>query len=109
MAVTAAEAAWLAGIVEGEGSIARRSPKQYRNRRIRVSMTDEDVIQRCHTITGVGRVNGPYGRGLTATGAAKKPYWEWTVNNRTDFVEICCQLFPLLGARRRQQIVETLA
>jgi len=49
--MTAPEAAWLAGILEGEGSFL--SGKSIA---IQVTMTDLDVLERLQPITGLGRV-----------------------------------------------------
>jgi hypothetical protein len=44
------QAAWLAGLIEGEGSFVRST------RRLRVQMTDEDVIRKAACIANVGTV-----------------------------------------------------
>jgi hypothetical protein len=50
--MTATDIAWLAGIIEGEGTFGR---KGHPAGQVRVQMTDEDVIDRLHSLTGVGQ------------------------------------------------------
>ena len=72
MAITDTDLAWFAGIVEGEGTFSSQGRHGSRRRpEIAVSMTDEDVIRRCHRITGVGGVSR-YETGF-------KPMFRWRV------------------------------
>jgi len=61
--VTGLEAAWLAGIIEGEASMQARPHDAGRRPTLAVciSMTDEDVVRFAAGLMGV-RANGPYKR-----------------------------------------------
>jgi hypothetical protein len=54
--MTDVEKAWLAGIIEGEGTFGRVGRP---GGQIRVVMTDQDVIHRLHAITGLGLIHEP--------------------------------------------------
>lgn len=92
------EAAWAAGIFEGEGCFAvdRRC---HGSPRLRVTMTDEDVIRRLHQAVG--------GRGSVCAVSRKdsKPHWKqpwlWTVTNEEDVLAVVTMFLPWLGERRR--------
>ena len=89
--------AWLAGLIEGEGYIAKG--KVF----LRVRMTDWDVVQRCHDTFKVGYLRGP------VEGNEKKkhkPMYEWTITRRQDFYELLSVLYPKLGLRRQERIRE---
>jgi hypothetical protein len=98
--------AWLAGLVEGEGSFVHHvGQKQLHSLSIRVLMSDEDVVRRCLTVSGVGFFQGPY----FPRNSAHKPVWAWQVGSRGDAVALMGMLRPLMGERRRSQIDECLA
>ena len=65
-------------------------------------MTDEDVVRRCHEITGIGRVHGPY----LPSYPGGKPYWGWSVQSARDAYLLMRELYPLLGERRRRQVID---
>lgn len=100
------EIAWLAGLLEGEGSFAMiRScvgGKVYRYPKIVVNMTDRDVIERVADLFGGSVYDIPryiegrklqYRAQITGSGAA-----QW-MND----------LYPWLGDRRRERIDAVLA
>ena len=96
-----AEAAWVAGYLEGEGSffaiLTRARPKA----RVSAVSTDHDVLVRLAAFVGTGSV-------LTVTRRreipGRKPSWYWSINTRADVVALTDRLYPLMGARRREQI-----
>ncbi|MGF0319389.1 hypothetical protein [Nocardia fluminea] len=100
---TAVEIAWLAGLLEGEGSFLMiRSSKVYRYPQIVVNMTDRDVIVRVAGLFGGSVYDIPryvegrklsYRAQITGSGAA-----QWMMD-----------LYPWLGERRRSRIDEVLA
>lgn len=91
-----AEVAWLAGLVEGEGSFHLH---RGRRPRLQVSMTDEDVIRKAHAMVGVGSVGGPY-----QSEGKRKAYWQWNVYG----AEVIELLLPHLGLRRAARAQEVL-
>jgi hypothetical protein len=97
------ELAWLAGILEGEGSFLRPAPSAPNLPLVRLSMTDRDVVERAAKLVG----------------AAVTP---WTPpgnpRHKTTFImsvrgtrarELMLHLRPLMGRRRREQIDRALA
>lgn len=100
---SAVEIAWLAGLLEGEGSFLMiRSSKVYRYPQIVVNMTDRDVIVRVAGLFGGSVYDIPryvegrklsYRAQITGSGAA-----QWMMD-----------LYPWLGERRRSRIDKVLA
>ena len=50
---TEVEWAWLAGLYEGEGSLANQATNQVQ---FSIGMADRDIIDRCHSLFDVGHV-----------------------------------------------------
>lgn len=100
---TEAEWSWVAGIIEGEGcfGICKRQ-QAVPNTSLRVNMTDEDVIRRLQTVTGKGRVTGPY----TKSNPKHKPWWCWSVNRADDLADIVTAIGPWMGSRRAARLAE---
>lgn len=100
--------AWIAGILEGEGSFVEKHVKKggrnYYYAKIQCGMTDEDVVRRLHTLTGVGNVNGP----SVPRKAGHKPMWHWSVGAQADVIPLLRALKPLMGKRRSEKIAYLL-
>ena len=93
------EAAWVAGIIEGEGCIV-----WYRDQaRIQVKMTDHDVIERLQAWTGLGTVREE------KRPANRKRIWKWVVGPQEDFLALAEQIEPYLLARRAARLREVRA
>lgn len=107
--MTGEERAWLAGLMEGEGSF-HYSEKPRKTGGVRflfavtVSMTDEDVIRRVGRLAGCGAVRGPYGPYSTDTRGNRLPQWRWTAWRRDEVRTISEELLPLMCERRQGQI-----
>jgi hypothetical protein len=99
--------AWLAGLLEGEGSFSVgvvRKGRQAGKRRLQITlmMTDEDVVRRAAAIMKT-KLYGPYGPYKTCNkpcwqihvGAAKAAAWMMT-------------LYSFMGERRKQAIEQGL-
>jgi hypothetical protein len=89
---------WLAGLLEGEGTFdlqRRRYP------RIRLAMTDRDVVGRAATLMGT-KVR------LSLRQAPNKPTWHAEVQGPRA-VSLMEALLPHMGARRSQAIATILA
>jgi hypothetical protein len=102
--VTEVETAWLAGLIEGEGCIwvqkwTHRGRYAYPG--LRLAMTDEDVVRKAHTMSGVGT----FRRWHPPSFSQHQPQWVWTVLGVRAF-EVCDQVYPHLGERRRAKIDE---
>lgn len=98
--ITAIDIAWVAGIVEGEGWIGH--DKRSVTPKIKVHMTDEDVIRRLHKITGVGNVSRPYPL------PSGKLSWTWRVERPRQSAGLLMTLLPFLGERRFNKAKEVL-
>jgi hypothetical protein len=89
---------WLAGLVEGEGCIdAHRG----RYPRLRIGMTDRDVIGRAASLMG-SRVR------LALHPAPASPTWHTEISGERA-APILRELLPHMGARRSAKIAEVLA
>ena len=100
------EVAWCAGLFEGEGCICwntYRYPgngKTYGYLRLRLDLTDEDVLVRYAAILE-GKTTGPYD-----PGEGRKPKWTWTEGRQKQVGIILNAFWPYLGRRRRARAVE---
>ena len=84
---------WLAGLIEGEGYIAKS--KAF----LRIRMTDWDIVQRCHDLFKIGNLRGP------VEGTSKhKPIYEWTISKKQHFYELLIVLYSKFGFRRKKRI-----
>lgn len=102
--------AWLAGLLEGEGSfsIDRRGQQRYQHSTvppapfIALSMTDEDVVVRVAALLGkkVCRVSRH-----TVT---QKTVYKVSVGDRATLQSLLPRLLPYMGQRRRARIEECL-
>ena len=88
------EAAWLTGVFDGEGCIAFAGKNGVQ---LSLQMTDEDVVRRLASVTGVGTVVGP----LKQEQPHHKLQWRWSVCNKRDVSRLLCVMAPLLSDRRR--------
>lgn len=101
---------YLAGIIEGEGCFSVFSGKRGGGRRLRVEMTDYDIIFRLQQISEMGKITGPYNR-IGNHGQEWKPIWHWSVNKKTDLARLLLAIYPVMGERRQKELarlVETL-
>src|SRR5690606_2397730 len=88
---------WLAGLVEGEGTADLHSGKYPR---LRVSMSDADVV---------GRVAGLFGTEARCSlpNRGYKPMWHARIQGQPA-ADLIRQLLPLMGARRASKFAEVL-
>lgn len=89
---------WLAGLLEGEGTFDAHSGKYPR---IRVAMTDRDVVGRAASLFGT-QVR------LTLNRAPSKATWAARVQG-APAAEIMRLILPHMGTRRSAKIAEILA
>lgn len=94
---------WIAGIVEGEGCITKRTD---RNNAIviQIGMTDEDILIKLHKLIPGSTLNGPYHS--ASRKAHWKPRWNWELGKREHVKEFLTLIYPLMGERRREKIKE---
>lgn len=88
---------WLAGLLEGEGTFDLHRGKYPR---VRVGMTDRDVVGRAATLIG-SRVR------LSLKPAPYKASWHAEVTG-TKAAEVMRAVLPFMGARRSGKIAEIL-
>lgn len=94
-----AEVAWIAGLLEGEGSFRVTS-----NGGLQVScgMTDKDTIEKLRRLAG-GYITKPH---VTKGG---KTLYPWCLSMREDVLQLCRLIYPWMGARRQSKIDELFA
>lgn len=90
-----AELAWVAGLLEGEGSFSVKR----RGLVIHCNMTDQDVLLRLQSIVG-GFVTGPH----PPRALGSKPMFYWNLSSRGVVVELIRLLRPWMCKRRAQAI-----
>jgi hypothetical protein len=104
------EIAWMAGLLEGEGSFGLDSRKKNKYKistsppspYLKISMVDEDVIQKLATLLK----KKPFQeRRLTRTG---KAVFSVSVGDRKTLMYLLPLLYPYFGKRRQAQVKECL-
>jgi hypothetical protein len=96
--------AWLAGLLEGEGSFMRPIPSAPRLPIVQLQMTDRDVVERAARLMGLSTWRN---KSLKREDHGKD-CWATRVNG-TRARELMIQLRPLMGERRQAQIDAALA
>lgn len=94
--------AWLAGLLEGEGSFCCGVPSKPNQPFIAVQMTDEDVIHRVAKLFGTSLY-----RGLKRK-EWYKPMFSARLRGKRA-VDLMRQLQPLMGMRRKAQVCVAIA
>ena len=96
---------WLAGLIEGEGCFSCNQAGDGRwTRRLQVTSTDLDVLERCQSITGVGTICMQ-----RAETERTKTCWTWRVYRWAEIERVIALVFLDLGRRRRDQAEFLLA
>jgi hypothetical protein len=93
--LTPSTIAWLAGVIDGEGSFASRGQRIS----CTVVMTDRDVIERIHDVVGGGTVLQ-----LAAPRVGTKTPHLWRLQRRGQIEPFVESIGPLLSARRRARL-----
>ena len=103
--MSAVEAAWVAGIYEGEGCLNRKLDRRNDGTTwaIRVTMADHDIIQKLAQVTGVGNISF-----IPRRIDHHKDQHLWIVTRRVDIAHVLTQIKPHLGLRRGQRAQEFL-
>lgn len=106
------EAAWLAGLLEGEGSFLvwdrKTDGRTVRLDVVRVQMcsTDLDVLERVVEVTGLSR---PRPIKAHPDKLGTKPIWQWSIQRKAEVRALTERLLPWLGTRRTEQAQAVLA
>jgi hypothetical protein len=89
-----AEAAWLAGFFDGEGSVtvylAGRN-RAYPTYIISIPNTHKGSLDRCVEITGVGKV---VSKNMKNKPDHYKQQWQWQVQSQRNIASVCLQMLP---------------
>jgi hypothetical protein len=99
MAMSELQAAYLAGLFEGEGCIEKR---YLHSVCINIGSTDLDVITKVHEMTGVGHLR------KAQTLPSGRNFYVWRVSKAADAAEIINAMLPYLGERRTCRAKEML-
>ena len=113
--MTENDAAYIAGLFDGEGSIdfTKRKEKKrsgtYNCRRVsmEVTMTDQSVIRWMHEVLGVGTVVKKPRKGLRKDGTKYLTQWRWRCTFR-DAYYVCRVLWPYAHTKlsKIQQVID---
>lgn len=99
------EIGYVAGIIDGEGYIGIKKTKTGNlDVSMKVTSTDEDIIDKMIAFTGVGTKNGPY----EPTETKKKPYWGWHIQKMRDIQFVLTLVRTVMSQRRQERIEEVL-
>ena len=109
------DAAYMAGLFDGEGSIdfTKRKEKKrsgtYNCRRVsmEISMTDQSVIRWVHEVLGVGTVVKKPRKGLRKNGTKYLMQWRWRCTFR-DAYYVCRVFWPYAHTKlpKIQQVID---
>lgn len=108
MKILLLDIAWLAGILEGEGSFMLKTKRGFNGTiSISLQMTDKDIVDRCAKILNT-KVYGPYiSKQTKLDGSSKKETYLLNVfgSNAASWM---MTLFSFLGIRRQEKVIELL-
>jgi hypothetical protein len=107
MTITSEQAAYIAGLFDGEGSIyfAKRPEKKKKHKgdgfrysnsqriSMEITMTDKSVLKWVHEVLGVGTLNKKPRKGLRKDGTKFLMQYKWRCTFRDAFY-VCCILWP---------------
>ena len=121
MTITNEQAAYIAGLFDGEGSIyfAKRPEKKKKHKgpgfrysnsqriSMEITMTDQSVLKWVHGVLGVGTLNKKPRKGLRKDGTKFLMQWKWRCTFRDAFY-VCCVLWPHAHTKlpKIQQIID---
>ena len=100
--VSTKDIAWLAGLLEGEGSFTGATKRHPGSIRLAISSTDYDILERVSALLGNKGIYGPYMSKL-----GKKPYHTVCISG-SPAVSWMMTLYTLMGTRRRARIRELI-
>jgi hypothetical protein len=96
------EIAWLAGLLEGEGSFVCPPPSDPKRVRIMIEMSDLDVIERVSELVGLAYTRPNL----------RQAHWQQSYKltiRGAKAVEVMRSVYPFMSLRRRGQIDKALA
>ena len=121
MTITNEQAAYIAGLFDGEGSIyfAKRPEKKKKHKgpgyrtsisqriSMEITMTDKSVLKWVHEVLGVGTLNKKPRKGLRKDGTKFLMQYKWRCTFRDAFY-VCCVLWPHAHTKlpKIQQVID---
>ena len=120
MGISIADAAYVAGLFDGEGSVYFKRMKQKKHQRpgkpvhnvmvirMEIAMTDKSILVWVHEVLGVGTVNPK--RYKTKYTVGWKKQWRWRCQHRDAYL-VSCALFPYAHVKldKIQKIIDHYA
>ena len=95
---------WAAGLFEGEGWLSHKADGNWK---MAIEMTCSDVMWDWYMAIGCrGNLGGLYKR--PSAKPHHKPTMEWRTSDRKLIFELVSELFPYMGNKRRERMVEFL-
>jgi len=94
--------AWLAGLLEGEGSfgVYPTGKGRWPVAKVQITMTDQDILQRVSDLTD-HNVCGPYSK---EKHGGRTPVFQISNHRKAVVAKLLLALRPLMGERRQRQI-----
>ena len=102
--------AWLAGLIEGEGSFIRRKREDYTHNRswiFSLEMTDKDVVEKARDVWGYGSVRRIPARQRPHAFGTKDIY-VWRFEQKTQLYALGIAIYEFMGERRKSIIKNML-
>ena len=100
--MTSLDVAWLAGLLEGEGTFFR--PRRYGTLRVVLGMTDRDIVERAASL--VGRPSVYEAKRKNKKPHHKTQYW-WMLTGHSA-AAVMMTIYSFMGERRRTKIQQLL-
>lgn len=97
------EIAWVAGLLEGEGSFSKYAAGKNTTYAIQCKMADEDVVRRLQAVLGVGRVTY-----VPPSQTGYQAQWALRITRLRHVYAVCVAIHPFMGLRRRRRIEQLL-
>jgi hypothetical protein len=101
--MTESELAWLAGLLEGEGSFLRGTPSQPNNIKVVLQMSDKDIVEKAAKLMSHAHTYN--------AGKPKEDHWRQMYHAKASgrrAAELMLELKPYMGKRRATQIDRAL-
>lgn len=91
---------WLAGIIDGEGSVVMErtsdTKQKWRHPRIYVASNDREILEKCRQIVGAGSIS-------KKNNTESKQSWSWTVGGGIQVLNILQEIEPYLTCPKKKR------
>jgi len=92
------EIGWLAGIIDGEGSIVLDRKSKWRSPRIKVASTDIEILLECKRICAAGSITEKKSRNPKHSKS-----WVWACHSTLKTIEILKVISPYLKCPKKKR------